>query len=135
MENLKDTLSSFRISELLKELGFTELCTSCYYIDTDDGDKYVQHRSSLNNYNNYPGTTITNYLISVPTLSLAKKWLRVNHNLDIRVACNSLESFFPMIELLDEDGTQLRGPQELINYILHEEAEEAGVYHALTLIK
>lgn len=60
--------------------------------------------------------------------------LRKNHNINIRIASNSLTYHFPVIEILQEDGTQSNGPKEFIVYNNYEDALEKGLIEALKLL-
>ena len=85
----------------------------------------------LKNYNRHKGSTLS----SAPTQSLLQKWLRDKFHLDITIACNSLTSYFPVIQQLDVDGTTGKGPKYLNNYRTYKEALEVGLQEALYLIK
>lgn len=72
---------SFETAKLLKEKGFDEPCDFVY-----DGDKleWIHHKFifldgkiSTNSTFNFDG------IISAPTIQMAMKWIRMNHNIHI----------------------------------------------------
>ena len=63
-----------------------------------------------------------------------QRWLREKHNINCRVASNSLTCHFPVNEVLDEDGAEMKGITQFIIYKTYEEALEAGLQAALELI-
>lgn len=74
------------------------------------------------------------YLEEQPTQSYLQTWLRKKHHLHVHIACSSLVQYFPMIEELQVDGIQMRGPVFKI-FRTYEEALEFGLDEALKLIK
>lgn len=70
-----------------------------------------------------------------PTQNMLKTWLRRKFHLNVHVACNSITTYFPMIELLEVGGTQLKGPAYDKNYKEYEDALEVGLFEALKLIQ
>ena len=112
---------SFETAKLAKEKGFNDyICSTDFY--TPDG-------ALLCNDFQY-----SEFSFLAPKQELLKQWLRNKYHLYVRVATNSLTCHFPMIELVDVDGTQLRGPVYIKNYQTYEEALEVGLESALKLI-
>ena len=64
---------SYEVAKLLKEKGFDEHCQKCYYIST----------KSIEDVHNGRNTTLLSFFISCPTLQMAMKWLRIEHNIHI----------------------------------------------------
>ena len=76
---------SFETAKLLKEKGFDWECRNYY---NTDGHFYSEYASS--NWNNSKGE-IT--LFSAPTYHMAKKWLRIMHNIALKVGGKPLCSY------------------------------------------
>lgn len=138
------------VAKLAKEKGFDEWCNNYYqcvkqdiYDDTyrtilkyskDYYEKVTgSHKNSISiKYSVNNGEYWEDY--SAPTQSFLSDWLRIKFNLDIYVVINSLTCYFPMIQLIDIDGTKGKGPVYK-NYGSYEKAFEAGLYEALLLVK
>ena len=88
------------------------------------------HLSSPNKEETQEGTLV----YEAPTQNMLKTWLRRKYHLNVRVASNSINTHFPMIELLEVGGTQLKGPAYNKNYKKYEDALEVGLFEALKLI-
>lgn len=75
---------SFETAKLLKEKGFDEFCPTFYETDEpDNGPKYSKKLGwFLHNSYDY-SDRYGKIIISAPTLSMAMKWLRVVHKLEI----------------------------------------------------
>jgi hypothetical protein len=70
-----------------------------------------------------------------PRQEVLKQWLREKYHLYVRVAVNSISTYFPMIELAEVGGTQMKGPAYDKNYRTYEAALEVGLREALKLIE
>lgn len=125
---MKEQLISFETAKLAKEKGFGVGFTTQYCYSSDNDGLHIA------NFDNAVKTK-PDELFLAPTQSLLQKWLREKYHLFVCVAHNSLESHFPMIQLLDIDGSLLKGPPYLKNYKTHEEALEIGLQEALKLKK
>lgn len=86
---MKDTLASYKLSNLAKDLGFDE---PCLYVYTTFGS--VRHCLYYEGENDEcdEGYNRNSYLpfyeedaVTAPSLSLLQKWLRETHNIDIIV--------------------------------------------------
>lgn len=73
MATITEDYVSFEISKLLKEKGFNEYCFKEYYIS----NRELSNVSIDARYNT------TNNRVSAPTLQMAMKWLRIEHNIHI----------------------------------------------------
>ena len=141
------------VAKLAKEKGFDEWCDD--YYQKAKQDNYNHYGTSLEykkgecvkvsgNHKNSITTSYNQEKIgdydaywedySAPTQSFLCDWLRVKYNIEVRVAINSLTCYFPMISIIDVDGTQMKGPAYK-NYKSYEKAMESGLYEALNLIK
>lgn len=72
---ITDTLVSFDTSKLLKEKGFNIKCHYARFIS----DSIPVNNETTHNWNLYPEG------YSIPTQSLAQKWLREVHNIDVLI--------------------------------------------------
>ena len=110
---------TFETARMLKEAGFDALCNSMY---TDNGFGW----SDLDkvNYNEYE----TSY--SRPTQSLAAKWLREVHNIDVVVDIANEKEYYCDIY----QNTQRKSIAESINPSFEETLED-GLKYGLKLIK
>lgn len=77
---------SFETAKLLKEKGFDEECSFVFYKDGRIVDRYDSEFS----YNYYDR----------PTLQMAIKWLRNQHNLHIMVDCIGSKNYMPTIQFI-----------------------------------
>ena len=129
---MHEDLVPFEMAVIAKEKGFDWECNSAYldlrpYKDDfskEDFETYVYKQNHNAKEHRY----------SAPSLYLLEKWMRKNYHLHVRVACNNINSYFPMVEKIDVDGTELKGPNVTKNKKTYEGALEEGIYHALTLI-
>jgi hypothetical protein len=132
------------VAILAKEKGFDEWCDGCYIrakktIDDIFGKNVIHkgdyHEDNTTAHNNKHCIDDNDYweTFSRPTQAFLVQWLRIKYHLDVRVAINSLTCYFPMIALIDIDGTQMKGPAYK-NYGSYEKAMEAGLHEALLLI-
>ena len=65
---------SFETAKLLKEKGFDEPCYAEYYVPTKEFNHFEYEGNNNENYKEW---------ITAPTLQMAMKWLRKEHNLCI----------------------------------------------------
>lgn len=140
---MKEEIVGKVVAKLAKEKGFNEWCNDSYteakcdiYINkiVRFSKGYYYHEQEKHK-NSIDGIDDSEYWISysAPTQSFLKMWLRIRYHLDVRVAINSLTCYFPMISLIDIDGTQMKGPVYK-NHKSYEKAMEAGLHEALLLI-
>jgi hypothetical protein len=112
-------------AKLAKEKGFDDWCSHFY--GTYMGYNGLQNEDSSNKYNKEG-----NY--AAPSQTELQAWLREKYHLYVHVATNSITTHFPMIQLAEVGGTQMKGPVYLKNYPTYEEALEVGLVEALKLI-
>jgi hypothetical protein len=126
--NMQEDYVSFETAKLLREKGFNEKVI-CYY---DDGgslnlNKFVEFQCCNQGY----GSGI----FAAPTLQMAIKWLRIEHNLSVevyRTACGYIGCIVNIpsgtdIKFLEEDGDDLSSGQ----YTKWEYACEAAIKYCL----
>lgn len=77
MATIKEDYVSFEIAKLLKEKGFDVPCLAHWYIGTD------RHFSISNTSQNWNEIKTDLDWLSCPTLQMAMKWLRIEHNIHI----------------------------------------------------
>jgi len=140
---MEEQLISFKTAKLAKEKGFNEL-TDLIYLHHPNTYRGIKGTDSWklaydlvefkyrNKYNGHSYNEDEQY--SAPTQSLLQQWLREKYHLDVYVASNGLYCYFPMIQLLEIDGTQMKSPKVKI-YKKWEDALETGLQEALKLIK
>lgn len=133
------------VAKLAKEKGFNEWCNNYYLVAKQDINNHdntpiykkeqqftinEKHKNSIcsDDDNEYWDE------YSAPPQSFLSDWLRIKYHIDVRVPINSLTCYFPMISLIDVDGTEGKGPAYK-NYKSYEKAFDAGLYEALLLIK
>ena len=141
---MQEKLISFETAKLAKEKGFN--WKTIYRYTTDDA---ILDEGELMSYPEcccYPEDSVckcefTNELlywnkyIWAPTQSLLQKWLRERYKLHINMCSLSEDCFSFILEKLDDGGTTVCGGHlGKINYKTYEEALEAGLLHALSLI-
>ena len=137
---------SILVAKLAKEKGFDEWC-NCYYLlakqdiyntlGTSIEYKKGEHIRINEKHKNSICDDKNNEFwdeYSAPEQSFLSDWLRIKYHIDIRVAINSLTCYFPMIQLIDVDGTQMKGPTYK-NHGSYGKAFDYGLYEALQLIK
>lgn len=73
---------SFETAKLLKEKGFDELCPTFYETDEPDNGPRYSNKLGWFLHNSYDySDRYGKMIISAPTLQMAMKWLREEHNL------------------------------------------------------
>lgn len=109
---------SFETAKLLKEKGFNEYCYGYYYTP-----KYITHGDfKQKNLELFPDSC------SAPTLQMAMKWLREEHNIQIVISPynipNKTWSYY-----LSKNFEVLT--QHFYSFITYEEACEAAIKYCL----
>ena len=123
---------SFETAKLLKEKGFEGENRDWYNMEgfieeigVDDGIDPTAHEEIFNN------------VIPAPTLQMAMKWLREEHNLhcdisyDFRLGwCIQITS---LKEVVQDHDTEMKTylPHKAINYTTYEEAADAAIKYCL----
>ena len=115
---IKEDFVSFETAKLLKEKGFDEPTIGTYYKDGT-----FEHLT-INRWNSKFVTPI-----SAPTLQMAMKWLRKEHNIDILITIGGFVEkgkvyFCSVYKNLINYG-------DLKEYLTYEEAAEAGIKYCL----
>ena len=120
-----EELVTLETAKLLKEKGFNEYCKNV--IDVDSILRETLYRTNDN---------LPKQCFSLPTQSIAQKWLRETKKLHITIY-NSASGYTYDISKADM-GTVLycfpEGPNDGGNWDTYEEALEAGIIKALKLI-
>lgn len=123
---MTEELVTLETAKLLKEKGFNEYCKNV--IDIDNILRETLYRTNDNLPKQY---------FSLPTQSLAQKWLRETKNLHI-IIYNSACGYGYEISKAD-NGTHIasstyKGPNDGGNWNTYEEALDNGIQEALKLI-
>ena len=135
MATITEDYVSFETAKLLNEKGFNEPTWTRYENDDDNevifGDKY--------NWNNSPMRQI-----SAPTLQMAMKFLREEHELHIMVDCVGRCNYNPIIQRFDGEDFEVDGVVRCITkqigkryvnvcrgFKTYEEAAEAAIKYCL----
>ena len=130
---MEDTIVSFEIAKLLKEKGYTDIVGIIKgkhyynYKGEVDGDQLDFIKASLRKENL---TLVENY--PAPTLSLAQKWLREVHNLEINIQSDMLGYYMFLVNRDKLLRVKVEGNNIFQTYEL---ALEEGIKQALNLIK
>lgn len=80
MATIKEDYVSFETAKLLKEKGFDESISMVYM---SYGDLCKLHRYDSIRNSNYNDITKNYFECTAPTLQMAMKWLRIEHNIHI----------------------------------------------------
>lgn len=122
---MTEELVTLETAKLLKEKGFNEYCKNV--IDINNILNETLYRTNGN---------LPKQCFSLPTQSIAQKWLRETKNLHITIY-NSASGYTYDISKADM-GTVLycflEGPNDAGNWDTYEEALENGIQKALKLI-
>lgn len=122
---MTEELVTLETAKLLKEKGFNEYCKNVI-----DVDSILRETLYITNDN------LPKQCFSLPTQSIAQKWLREIKKLHITIY-NSASGYTYDISKADM-GTVLycfpEGPNDAGNWDTYEEALEAGIQKALKLI-
>lgn len=135
---MKEQRITFETAKLAKEKGFKEYTFYRYVLGYNSIKEDKELKPWFKEDSMYLLRGVDNsqpHLCVAPTQSLLQKWLREKFHIYCRVATNSLTCHFPMNEIADVDGTQMKGPSPLVIYKTYEEALEIGLQEALKLIK
>ena len=113
-------------AKLMKEKGFNEYCKNV--IDIDNILKVTLYRTNSN---------LPKQCFSLPTQSLAQRWLRETKNLHIEIYRSAVGYGYAIVKA--DNGTwqeddDSRGPNDGGLWDTYEEALEAGIREALKLI-
>ena len=139
MATIKEDYVSFECAKLLKEKGFNESCYT-YYDDIDDTINRFDKGYHFNN-TSYPWgvpydvSKAKKYIVA-PTLQMAMKWLREEHNISIEISsCCKIANCEP-VDLgwaaRKIDLTKMVGSAFLIGrYDTYEMACEAAIKYCL----
>ena len=98
---IKEDFVSFEVAKLLKEKGFDEECRQ--YWSESDG-RFI-HSESV-----YPIRNITNPCFfgpAAPTLQMAAKWLREEHNLSIDNTCSINGFYCSVVHIVKDKGGRI----------------------------
>ena len=113
-------------AKLMKEKGFNEYCKNV--IDIDNILKVTLYRTNSN---------LPKQCFSLPTQSIAQKWLRETKNLHIEIYRSAVGYGYAIVKA--DNGTwqeddDSRGPNDGGLWDTYEEALEAGIQEVLKLI-
>lgn len=113
-------------AKLLKEKGFNEYCKNV--IDIDNILRVTLYRTNSN---------LPKQCFSLPTQSLAQRWLRETKNLHIEIYRSAVGYGYAIVKA--DNGTwqeddDSRGPNDGGLWDTYEEALEAGIQKALSLL-
>lgn len=113
-------------AKLMKEKGFNEYCKNV--IDIDNILKVTLYRTN---------SDLPKQCFSLPTQSIAQKWLRETKNLHIEIYRSAVGYGYAIVKA--DNGTwqeddDSRGPNDGGLWDTYEEALEAGIQEALKLI-
>lgn len=125
---MTEELVTLETSKLLKKKGFNEFCKYAY-ADED------LHLMPLNTTNFFIDEIGVGY--SAPTQSIAQKWLRETKNLHIEIYRSAVGYGYAIVKA--DNGTwqeddDSRGPNDGGLWDTYEEALEAGIQKALSLL-
>lgn len=151
----EDRIVSYKIAKLLKEKGFDWNCYAIY--DTRNPNGFVYEASeeathcdfdNVNIFNN--SSTEYDFLIAAPTQSLAQKWLREVHNINILVTYEFIDDSeiayaWNIVEHVEEGFNRKKDVWDFYKskssitkyrmwYNTYEEALEEGIIEALMSI-
>lgn len=130
---MKEDIVSFELAKLLKEIGFNWK-THTYYDDMGESTANL-FKAECKDRNTLCKSI---GLISAPTLSLAQRWFREIHNIDIepRLSNQKVKSYYFSIQSYDKN---LLFRKELAHtnrrFSSYEKALEAGLLEACKILK
>lgn len=130
MKQITEDYISFEIAQLLKEKGFNEEVRTFY-----NSKGIFEYCSFPLNHNLDIGSGFT----SAPSQSLALKWLREVHHLDVCILMNGYGYFFNIVhnagtcvkDGLGEFNVTYPKPEEFETYPQYEQAVEAALLYVL----
>jgi len=133
---MKHLFVPYELALKLKEKGFDEPCLYTIHLE-NVGEVRNGHQMEWIDWNNFiPSTnpSLGKCFISAPLYQQVVDFFREKHNVSIHVATNSDHTFFPMNEILSDDGSKLAGPPYIQNYRIYYEALTKAIEGALKLI-
>lgn len=131
---MKEDYVSFECAKLLKEKGFDE---PLEMLIREDGTRYHADTNSVSRKRHIMlrNSEINIYStdISCPTLQMAMKWLREEHNIHITIDCDICDSFdfYSMIRIKIEESWKTYVEYEDEGSNTYEEAIEKTLKHCL----
>lgn len=132
---------SLEVAKLLKEAGFDWACETCYMGKSKRAYKYNKYfnwnlprkdfeiEGSDNLFYAFINQKKTNNFVSTPTLDVAQKWLREKWDLIITIDYNYNKGTF-----LCKVYSKAECLSILFDFLVYEEAQEAGIKKALEMI-
>lgn len=132
---------SLEVAKLLKEAGFDWKCETCYmgkskraykynkYFNWNMPRKDFEKEGSDNLFYAFINQKKTNNFVSTPTLDVAQKWLREKCDLIITIDYNYKKGTF-----LCKVYSKAECLSILFDFLVYEEAQEAGIKKALEMI-
>lgn len=125
---MKEELVSFETAKLLKEKGFSlSYPSACYY----NNELWISENLIAHSDIKKPDG---NYLFKAPTQSLAQKWLREKHNIQVYANSATLKNGKYADYVAFVNGLAINDPRDE-EYQTCEEALEEGLKQGLLLIK
>lgn len=123
---MTEELVTLETAKLLKEKGFNEYCKNV--IDINNILRETLYRTN---------SDLPKQCFSLPTQSIAQKWLRETKNLHIEIYRSAVGYGYAIVKA--DNGTwqeddDSRGPNDGGLWDTYEEALEAGIQEALKLI-
>lgn len=141
MTNISEDYVSFETAKLLKEKGFDEKCQKVYMYNGQllwaqifmEGESFVNNKciNLVANYNNWITHTQGEYAYLCPTLQMAMKWLRKEHNIFISIVFCTYPSLNKVTWTPEINTFDSVFPESAIEYDSYEEATEAAIKYCL----
>lgn len=106
MTQITEDYVSFEVAKLLKEKGFDEKCQCSYRKKlvnnkiVDEEELFISANLMLTNSELENKSYKHIVYCSAPTLQMAMKWLRNQHNLHIMVDCIGSKNYMPTIQFI-----------------------------------
>lgn len=130
LQQITETLVSFRVAELAKKKGF-ELNSTCYYEIYKEGPLryklFTEEDEEATYVNDKPDVRI-----AACTQDLLRKWLLQIHNIHITIFSKSQESWMYRITT---KGQSLENVLYGEDFYSHDEAREEALFKALNLLQ
>lgn len=115
---------SYKVTRLLQEKGFDEVCFACYEYFVSGVTLY---QGWLFEYKGY-SVHNTNERVKCPTIQMALKWLREVHHLHITIFSSSQESWMYRIT---RPHQKLEDGEYGEDFYSYEQAAEAAIQYCL----
>ena len=135
MATITEDYVSFEIAKLLKEKGFNESCYT-YYDDIDDSINRFDKGYHFNN-TSYPWgvpydiSKAKKYVVA-PTLQMAMKWLRKEHNIVCNINIESRNFYYYSVFIIKSSiEAQYQLTSQKPYFETYEEACEAAIKYCL----